>query len=243
MRFHLANLVIESMRACPEHRDLATNFNAMLRALNNSSETIVGETEEAQQKRQEEDVSRRVLLQMLVAAVEMEVLSSPIEDSLLAEIVDGDLLECHHSNEQLSGETGKKKNKNKKAASQSSSARDDLTLALLRSLPDLMESFKTEPAIVRSLTTLPQYFCESSTSSLLRAVTPRSHAFGLTIFLFCSRLFTFACFYHSSEHFKPCQSKEELYVACSHTLGSFYGVGRRRRCRQLLSVADLFCRG
>jgi cohesin complex subunit SA-1/2 len=166
MHFQLAKLVIASMRACPEHRDLATNFNAILRALNNSSESIIGETEEAQQNRQEEEVNRRVLLQMLVAAVEMAVLSGPIEDSLLAEIVDGDLLECHHSME-VSGETGKKKNKNKKAASQSSSPRDDLTLALLRSLPDLMESFKTEPAIVRSLTTLPQYFCASS-SSLLR---------------------------------------------------------------------------
>jgi hypothetical protein len=170
MPFHLTNLVVASMRACPEHRGLATNFTALLCALNTSSATIIGETEEAHRKRQEEDVNRRVLLQMLVAAVEMEVLSSPIEDSLLAEIVDGDLLECHHSDD-LSGETGKKNNKK----GLRSSPRHDLTLALLRSLPDLMESFKTEPSIVRSLTKLPQFFCESSSDSFC-CETSRVHA-------------------------------------------------------------------
>ena len=160
MRFDLADLVIASLRDT-RHRPLASNFAAILHALEiySSPSKAKGSSREGKKDRRINQVHRRVLLQLLVAAVEQEVgsMSGSAGEAPESEIVDPDLtagrrVDNVHSVFPASGGGNKKKVKG------SSSSRRDLTIILLRALPGLMSSYKTELPVLRSLTRLPQHF-------------------------------------------------------------------------------------
>ena len=116
----------------------------MLRALQDCGNELV-----SQSKRSLETVQRRVLLEMIVASVEQEL--SVLDNSTLDGVLDSDVLTGQRSAEQPAKETKKKGNQG---------LQEKLTIAMLQALPELLSAFKTDIDLLRSLTTLPKYFCK-----------------------------------------------------------------------------------
>jgi len=153
MRFELTDLVVSALRSMPEHKSLTTNWSAMLRAL--QSET----TRRKSINLRLDTVRQRVLLRMFVAAAKMEV--SDVVANASAEILDPDLVLAMQASQDSLVTTTKAGTKNtKKKQKENLSSHEELTLALLRSLPDLLQRFKSETTVLESLTTLPGYFCK-----------------------------------------------------------------------------------
>ena len=153
VRYELTDLFVTSLRASPEHRSLSCNWSAMLRLLENTTSGNMSDDDDSVQDRHLEGVKQRVLLQFLVSCAEKEV-SSLTEN----ENMDADVMEARRSSRN-SVPAAKKKQK-------TSSAHEELTLKLLGALPSLVTSYKTETAVLRSLTSLPQYFCRLDCASL-----------------------------------------------------------------------------
>ena len=130
---------------------------------------------------------------MLVAAVKLEVAEAEAVTDC-KEIVDPDLVDARQAeHESLQTTSNKKPKKN------SSSSHEELTLALLRALPDLLMSFKSETPVMQSLTTLPQYFRKCEQICLVcYGIRPPSHIYS---FVFCS-----------SKCIEPLQEKEGVSV-------------------------------
>lgn len=138
IHFEYCAYIIQSMRACKEYFSLARNFDAMVQALDESLSTkLVHSGKKGREERSRNDAKQRVLLEFLITAVEEEVqLFSPDN------VFDPDLraIEPH-------GKKGK-----------TAPAQEELTRALLPTLPRLMNSFKTETPLLRRLAELPVYF-------------------------------------------------------------------------------------
>jgi cohesin complex subunit SA-1/2 len=128
IRVHLTDYIVQSLREMPEHKCLATNWSAMLKAIRSENTQ--------QEKAGREDVAKqRVLLRMLATAAELEVGGSPAADS--------------------SDEGKKSGNKRKKDSTIEPS--EALSISLLKSLPHLLVAFKGDVVALRSLTKLPRY--------------------------------------------------------------------------------------
>ena len=102
-----------------------------------------------------EIVQQRVLLRMFVTAVRMEVADAGNEcatnvDPLLWEAVQDQQAALATVKPTANVKSNKQKSK--------SDTHEELTIALLRSLPELLLRFKSETPVLASLTTLPQYF-------------------------------------------------------------------------------------
>eukprot|EP00977_Amphora_coffeiformis_P014558 scaffold4097_cov166-Amphora_coffeaeformis.AAC.15 len=138
MRFELSAYIVQSMSECPQHSSLVRNFPAMVKALEDS--LVVTVTRKGQRDRILADAKQRVLLEFLMSAVEEEVQLSEPEH-----IMDIDLKEPE-----------KKGNK--------VSVQEEMTRALLPSLPKLVKSFKTETVLLRRLVKLPLYFSATACS-------------------------------------------------------------------------------
>ena len=124
---------------CPAHEPLVRNFGALVKSLEDSLDVNVshGGSQKAQRERTLADAKQRILLEFLMTSVEEEVqLSSP------EQVVDVDLREPESK-------------KRKKV-----SVQEDMTLALLSTLPKLVQSFKSETPLLRRLAKLPLYFCK-----------------------------------------------------------------------------------
>ena len=153
IEYYRADLVVSSLRSMPEHMSLATNWSAMLRAL--QSEKSHRRSKLSEEHRQE-TVKQLVLLRLFVTAVKMEVSDASSE---VAVVYDPLVIEAVQANQDsMVAEPPAKATK--KSQKKSDDTHEDLTLALLRSLPDLLMRFKSETGVLASLTTLPQYFCK-----------------------------------------------------------------------------------
>lgn len=149
MRFDLSGYIIQSMRAIPEHQPLARNFVALVKAFEDSLVVNVshGSSEKGNREVIKADAKQRVLLEFLMASIEEEVqLSSP------EQVVDIDLRQPETK------------------AKQKASVQDEMTRALLPTLPMLVKSFKSETALLRRLAKLPLYFCEYDSTCCCIAV-------------------------------------------------------------------------
>lgn len=135
-----------ALRSIPEHKSLVTNWSAMLRALQSEKRSSKSLTDI-----RIETVKQHVLLHMFVVAVKLEV-SNDFKSETLT-FIDPALLEVFNTKQDLTTVTSIK-NENKNNASH-----EELTLALLRKLPDLLLRFKSESKVLQSLLGLPQYFC------------------------------------------------------------------------------------
>ena len=60
----------------------------------------------------------------------------------------------------LDDDSGKKAKKSAKKKGANAKEHEVLSVALLNALPDLLVRFKTDPAILRSITVLPRYICK-----------------------------------------------------------------------------------
>lgn len=162
LRVHLTTFIVQSIRDMPKHAHLMTDWNAILRAIQHDTEANLSES----QQQRVTLAKQRVLLQMLASAVDLEVGTDNAEDEV-STILDPDVVRVKSQLLLTSGPsaattstTGKqKKKKTKKHATNIS--RETLTVALLKSLPKLLEAYKGDLFVLRSLTTLPRYFVPS----------------------------------------------------------------------------------
>ena len=161
IKYDLTDLVIRSLRSIPEHKPLVCNWAAMLRVLQRDDKKRSKRKSIKKGDQRTDTVKQRVLLQMLTASAKMEVVDAT-SDGALGAIIDPDV-KAGRAAEHTSLQTSKKQKKNV-------STHEELTLALLHALPDLLTSFKSETFVLQHLTSLPQYFCTYKCASCLCSV-------------------------------------------------------------------------
>lgn len=164
INYKLVNLVVGSLRTMPEHTSLVSNWNAILRAL--QGENRAGRKSIGKGGQRNEAVQQRVLLNWLVTSAEMEVYSlrvsaedDPKKNPMLQDI-DKDYLEIQAKKRE--SVTAHIIDTKKQKMIRTSTSHEELTLALMKTLPDLLASFKSETPILRSLLLLPRYLCKCS---------------------------------------------------------------------------------
>lgn len=141
-----------SLRDMPEYKRLICDWSALLRALQGDERRTTTTSSSNKVDQRLDTVTKRVLLRMLVTSVQLEVSDS----AAVATIVDPELTEARRA-ENESRQASTKRSKSAKKSS-STSSHEELTLALLRALPGLLTSFKSETLVLQGLCTLPQYF-------------------------------------------------------------------------------------
>ena len=160
IRIELVDHVVESLRAMPEHRDVITNWSAIIQAIGDDG-AVASEGD----GNRIEVAKQRVLVQMLACAAHAEVGSVAEADFLYGDL-DDDLVEILKMKAIPPLESGTKKKKPKQS---SGMAHEILSVALLQALPGLMSRFKTDPSILGSLSILPRYLCTWFFPALLHA--------------------------------------------------------------------------
>lgn len=140
--YSLTDLVVASLRSMKEHKPLVCNWSAILRALQNDDRKKSGD-------QRIDTVKQRVMLRMLVASATFEM--TDVASGL--SVVDPKLVQAKSSAQEAL-------RADKKQSKKDQTSHEDLTLALLRTLPDLLQSYKSENVVLQSLTELPQYFCK-----------------------------------------------------------------------------------
>jgi cohesin complex subunit SA-1/2 len=162
IRYRLTDYLVSSMRAMEEHKSLASNWSAILQCLKvdginfTPNRKISHQSIEVGDQRQDA-VQQRVLLRFLVASADLEVYSlsgGTIPNSMTQEI-DRDVLNIEREQHlERTIVSSKKKNRH------TSTSQEELTFALLRALPDLLVSFKSESPVLQNLTSLSRYLCK-----------------------------------------------------------------------------------
>jgi hypothetical protein len=159
IRYELADLVVASLRSMQEHKHLVSNWAAMLRALKGDDSKPSGRSVNMNKSEQRLDiVKQRVLLQMLVTTAKQEI---GYTEEFASKVADPGWLKVRNEKDK---ETQMQPAKKQKV---SPSAHEALTLDILRALPDLLTSFKSETSVLQILTTLPQYICKYSSEAIL----------------------------------------------------------------------------
>ena len=150
VRIDLVRYIVESLRAMPEHSSLLVNWSALVRAL--QTETKSG--------RRVESAQQRILLRMLVCSVELEIGCNDKKSDV--DQIDPDLLDARVQQQSSSQPASKKRKKD----TSSSAMHEEMTIALLRPVSALLGQVKTDAIVLRSVTELPQYFCECLSRAL-----------------------------------------------------------------------------
>lgn len=178
----------------------------MLRALQGDEQR--GRKSISRGDHRQDTVKQRVLLRMMVTAVTLEVTDAVPDDKT---IVDPDLINARQTERESLQATLTHKKKPTRTSSQSSS-HEELTLALLRALPDLLVSFKSESSVLQSLTTLPQYFRKFYPLNL----------FYFLFFAFPTHCYVF-CSCKRIKHFQSKERASSLVVESFDHLSGIYG--------------------
>jgi cohesin complex subunit SA-1/2 len=138
-----ADLLVKSLREMPEHRGLVTDWGAMLRAIKDdnvaATATLITAGDRANLAKQ------RVLVRMLACAAREEV-GSVADHEFLSRGTDAHAMEV----------TTTFKSKGKKAVTVGRE-HENLSIALLKALPNLLIQFKGDLAIIPELVSLPQF--------------------------------------------------------------------------------------
>ena len=147
-----------SVRDMPEHKDLVTNWEAMLKAI---TEDNIATTSQGTTAGDRADVAKqRVLVEMLACAVKLEV-GSVKGTHFMSEDIDPEVLAALEDYE-MSLSISKKTKKGQNLSRTFGLQHENLSVALLRALPNLLLKFKTDPIILRSLAILPRYLSKLS---------------------------------------------------------------------------------
>lgn len=157
IRVELSDYLVHSLRAMPENSALVTTWSAMLRAIGDDAVALNGNGNAAGDR---VDVSKqRILVQMLATAVKAEV-GAVGDSSLFENCIDPDVVASEAAlldGDEVAMTGGKGITKKGSADIQ----HENLSIALLKVLPDLLVKFKTDPAVTSSLTALPRYLRKS----------------------------------------------------------------------------------
>mmetsp|Transcript_4325 Transcript_4325/g.8293 ORF Transcript_4325/g.8293 Transcript_4325/m.8293 type:complete len:1621 (+) Transcript_4325:123-4985(+) len=147
----LVSHLVHSLRDMPDHKDIITNWNAMIRAITDEK---IATTSQGNAAGAKADLAKqRVLVEILVCAARSEVESVTENDFMVSDL---DPIFMRYSSK---GSERKKSSKRNSATS--SLSHESLSVALIKSLPNLLEKFKSDSKILESLTSLPRYFVPS----------------------------------------------------------------------------------
>ena len=161
-----------SLREMPEYKQYVSNqWNAMLRCVLHGDEHHARKSTGSKKSENRINlVTQRVMIRMLVTAVQFEVMNignvATAKDKVTPmnrlDDDDTELLDAHRSALMGSFHSASVAN-NSSITKKGTSANDvktheELTMSILRELPQLLVSFKSETSILQSLTCLPQYF-------------------------------------------------------------------------------------
>ena len=152
IRVELADYIVESLRAMPEHKAIITNWSAILKTIVDDNTTATQE-----EGNRTEVAKQRVLVQMLASAVQAEI-GSVVDAEYLHGDVDKDVVDALQANNTLSLDASTVKKKGLQRSSEMS--HEALSFSLLQALPELMIRFKTDLSILGSITILPKYLRE-----------------------------------------------------------------------------------
>ena len=156
IRVERSDYLVHSLRAMPENRVLVTTWSAMLRAIGDDAVALNGSGNAAGDR---VDVAKqRILVQMMAAAVKAEV-GAVGDSSLFENCIDPDVVAAEAAilvEDEVAKTGGRASTKNASADIQ----HENLSIALLKVLPDLLVKFKTDAAVTGSLTALPRYLCK-----------------------------------------------------------------------------------
>ena len=156
IRVERSDYLVHSLRAMPENRALVTTWSAMLRAIGDDAVAVNGSGNAAGDR---VDVAKqRILVQMMAAAVKAEV-GAVGDSSLFENCIDPDVVAAEAAvldEDEVAKTGGRASTKNASADIQ----HENLSIALLKVLPDLLVKFKTDAAVTGSLTALPRYLCK-----------------------------------------------------------------------------------
>lgn len=146
IKIHLVDYIIESLRAMPHHKGIATNWNAMIRAITDDKTALTAHGETAGDRTNV--AKQRVLVQMLACATRLEV-KAAASPEFLKQGLDIDEIDSHaefHRDER------------KKVNKSSDINHETLSIALMKALPDLLDKFKSDSVVLQNLICLPRYF-------------------------------------------------------------------------------------
>ena len=157
IRIELTDFLVVSLRNMHEHKDLAENWSAMLRAIREDSSASMDGTTMGDRV----DVAKqRVLVRFLATAALAQV--GAVANS-------GFLSNENNSEFVLTSPSHIEPKKINRRAS-SHVPHETLSVALLKALPEFLVKFNSDAAILESLTRLPRYLCKAillDTSKLL----------------------------------------------------------------------------
>lgn len=138
IKIELADFLVQSLREMPEHRALVTDWSAMLRAIKDDNSATTAHNVRAGDRA---NVGKqRVLVRMLACAAQEEV-GAVAEESFLNSDADPDLVS--------SAEKGKKASTGRE--------HENLSVALLKALPNLLLQFKGDTDVISELACLPRF--------------------------------------------------------------------------------------
>ncbi|KAL9183151.1 hypothetical protein ACHAXT_004938 [Thalassiosira profunda] len=142
-----ADYLVRSLRGMPEHRGLATDWGALLRALKEDRQSATATNVAAGERA---DVAKqRVLVRMLACAAREEA-GSVADEAFLVRGADAEAVETVGSGYPAVG--GKKKGR-----AGPGREHETLSVALLKALPGLLGQFKGDLSVVPELAGLPRF--------------------------------------------------------------------------------------
>ena len=160
IQIHLVDHLVNSLRDMPEHKDIVTNWSAMIRAITDDK---AAKTSQGNAAGDRADVAKqRVLVQMLACAAKAEVESVTDPEFLLSDFDPDEAGILQKSAALREAAKGPRKGVPSKGLNH-----EALSVALIKALPNLLEKFKSDSKILESLTALPRYFGEYSSSLAL----------------------------------------------------------------------------
>lgn len=142
----LADFLVQSLRDMPEHKILVSDWNSMLRAIKDDNAAKTAHNVRAGERANV--AKQRVLVRMLCHAVREEV-STVADENFLLRGIDA---------EAVARNVEKKKSvKPRRKATTMSREHENLSIAMLKALPNLLMQFKGDLAVTPELTKLPRY--------------------------------------------------------------------------------------
>jgi len=145
VQIELADLVVFSIRAMPEHRVLMTNWGALIRAI---CEDSVATVDGASAGDRISVAKQRVLVRFLACAARAEV----------GVVADASFL-SNEDTQPATRRTGAKQGRKQSICS--SHPHETLSVALLKALPELLVKFRGDVEVLDSLSILPRYLLPS----------------------------------------------------------------------------------
>jgi len=149
IRINLVDHLVDSLRDMPEHKGIVSNWTAMIRAITDDKVAMTSQGNTAGDRA---DVAKqRVLVQMLACAAKAEVEAVSDPDFLVSDL--DPILAARQVEARENTKASARKSVTSKGLNH-----EALSVALIKTLPNLLGKFKSDSKILESLTLLPRYF-------------------------------------------------------------------------------------